>query len=148
MGCVSQNKKGTKEEKIMEIVFENWRQYLKESNSLLLKIAGHPLNVEVASDERSITKGLMFRDKLNKNSGMLFVFSKPTQKSFFMKNTKIPLSIAYLDESGKILNIEDMTPYSTKGVTSDGKAKYAVEVNQGWFDSKGIIPGDRVEGIK
>ena len=132
----------------MKRIFEDWRGYLEESKSKSLKIAGHKLNVEIASDEKSIKKGLMFRDELDENSGMLFIFPQPEEKSFFMKNTKIPLSIAYLDEDGNILNIEDMKPYSTKGITSAGKAKYAIEVNQGWFDSKDIKPGDRVEGIK
>ena len=131
----------------MKLMFESWRRFLKESQSLSLNISGHSLDVEVAKDEENIKKGLMYRDKLSKDSGMLFIFPQPEEKSFWMKNTKIPLSIAYLDESGSILNIEDMSPNNTEGVTSRGKAKYAIEVNQGWFDSKGIKPGDRVEGI-
>ena len=132
----------------MKLMFENWRRFLKESQSLSLNISGHPLEVEVAADEESMQKGLMYRNELPKDSGMLFIFSQPEEKSFWMKNTKIPLSIAYLDENGSILNIEDMSPNSTEGVASRGKAKYAIEVNQGWFDSKGINPGDRVEGIE
>ncbi len=132
----------------MKLMFENWRRFLKESQSLSLNISGHPLDVEVAADEESMQKGLMYRNELPKDSGMLFIFSQPEEKSFWMKNTKIPLSIAYLDENGNILNIEDMSPNSTEGVASRGKAKYAIEVNQGWFDSKGINPGDRVEGIE
>ena len=132
----------------MKLMFESWRRFLKESQSLSLNISGHSLDVEVAKDEENIKKGLMYRDKLSKDSGMLFIFPQPEEKSFWMKNTKIPLSIAYLDENGNILNIEDMSPNSTEGVASRGKAKYAIEVNQGWFDSKGINPGDRVEGIE
>ena len=131
----------------MKLIMENWRKYLNESTSLSLNIAGFPLNVEVASDEKSIRKGLMGRDELDSESGMLFVFPEPAEQSFWMKNTSIPLSIAYLDEDNKILNIEDMTPHDTNGVGSQGKAKCAIEANQGWFDSKGIGPGDYVEGI-
>jgi len=131
----------------MKLLFENWRSYLKESNFLSLKVAGVPLKVEVASDEESIKQGLMHRDELDSESGMLFVFSEPLQQSFWMKNTTIPLSIAYVDENNKILNIEDMTPHDINGVKSLGKAKCAIEANKGWFKSKGIKPGDSVEGI-
>ena len=131
----------------MKLLFENWRQYLKESSSLSLKVAGIPLNVEIASDEESIKKGLMHRDELDSESGMLFIFSEPSQQSFWMKNTNIPLSIAYIDENNKILNIEDMMPHDTNGSNSQGKAKCAIEANQGWFKSKGIKTGDHVEGI-
>ena len=128
-------------------IFENWRQYLNESNSLILKVAGIPLNVEVASDEENIKRGLMHREHLDPNSGMLFIFPEPSQKSFWMKDTGIPLSIAYVDEDNKILNIEDMMPYDINGVKSHGKAKCAIEANRGWFESNGIKPGDFVEGI-
>ena len=133
---------------MIHFIFESWRKYINESNSLLLNIGGHEIKAEVASDYKSIKNGLMYRDKLGAESGMLFIFPKAKKRSFWMKNTKIPLSIAYLDENGDILNIEDMTPQSTEGISSKGNAKYALEVNQGWFDSKGISPGDRVEGIK
>jgi uncharacterized membrane protein (UPF0127 family) len=132
---------------LMKLLFESWRRYLKESNFLSLKVAGVPLNVEVASDEESIKQGLMHRDELDSESGMLFVFPEPLQQSFWMKNTTIPLSIAYVDEDNKILNIEDMIPHNINGVSSQGKAKCAIEANKGWFKSKGIKPGDSVEGI-
>ena len=131
----------------MKLLFENWRGYLKESAPLLIKVAGAPLKVERVSDEESIKKGLMFRNKLDPDSGMLFVFSEPAQRSFWMKNTTIPLSIAYVDGENKILNIEDMTPHDMNGVSSQGKAKCAIETNKGWFKSKGIKAGDYVEGI-
>ena len=131
----------------MKLLFENWRQYLKESSSLSLKVAGIPLSVEIASDEESIKKGLMHRDKLDSESGMLFIFPEASQQSFWMKNTNIPLSIAYVDEDNKILNIADMTPHDTNGVHSQGNARCAIEANKGWFESKGIKPGDYVEGI-
>ena len=131
----------------MKLMYENWRRFLKESQSLSLYIDDHQLDVEVASDQKNIQKGLMHRDKLSKDSGMLFIFPQEEERSFWMKNTKIPLSIAYLDKEGFILNIDDMTPNSTESVNSNGKAKYAIEVHQGWFDTKGIRPGARVEGI-
>ena len=131
----------------MKLLLENWRKYLKESSSLSLKIAGIPLNVEIASDEESIKKGLMHRNELDSESGMLFIFSEPSKQSFWMKNTSIPLSIAYVDEGNKILNIEDMVPHDISGVHSQGKAKCAIDANKSWFKSKGIKPGDHIEGI-
>ena len=131
----------------MKLLLENWRRYLKESVPLLIKVGDTPLKVEIVSDEENIKKGLMFRNELGSDSGMLFVFPEPAQKSFWMKNTNIPLSIAYVNEDNKILNIEDMTPHDTNGTSSQGKAKCAIETNKGWFKSNGIKPGDHVEGI-
>jgi len=131
----------------MKLLLENWRRYLKESASLLIKVGDTPLKVETASDEKSIEKGLMFRNELEPDSGMLFVFPEAAQRSFWMKNTNIPLSIAYVGENNEILNIEDMTPHDTNGVNSQGRAKCAIETNRGWFKSNGIEPGDYVEGI-
>lgn len=131
----------------MKLLFENWREYLKESTPLSIKVGDAPLRVETASDEESIKKGLMFRNELETDAGMLFIFPEPTQISFWMKNTNIPLSIAYVSENNEILNIEDMTPHDTNGVHSQGKAKCAIETNRGWFESNGVKPGDYVEGI-
>jgi uncharacterized membrane protein (UPF0127 family) len=131
----------------MKLLFENWREYLKEAAPLLIKVGGAPLKVEIVSDEENIKKGLMFRNELGPDSGMLFVFPKAAQRSFWMKNTNIPLSIAYVNEDNKILNIEDLIPHDTNGVDSQGKAKCAIETNKGWFKSNGIKPGDYVEGI-
>jgi uncharacterized membrane protein (UPF0127 family) len=131
----------------MKLLFENWRQYLNESVPLSIRVGGAPLKVEVVSDEKSIKKGLMFRNELKSDSGMLFVFPQAAPRSFWMKNTDIPLSIAYINEDNKILNIEDMIPHDTNGVNSEGKAKCAIETNKGWFESNGVKPGDYVEGI-
>ena len=131
----------------MKLLFENWRKYLKEHDSPLLNIGGMPLQVEIASDEESINKGLMFREKLASDSGMLFMFPDSAQRSFWMKNTSIPLSIAYVDDAGKILNIEDMEPHDLNGSSSHGEALCAIETNKGWFEDNGIQSGDMVEGI-
>jgi len=131
----------------MKLLFENWRQYLKEQGVLRLNIAGTPLRVEIASDEEDISKGLMHRDELDANSGMLFMFPDSAERSFWMKNTNIPLSIAYIDDAGEILNIEDMEPHDLSGIPSRGPARCAIETNRGWFKDNGIRPGDAVEGI-
>ena len=108
-----------------------------------LKVGPANLNVEFASTPEEIQQGLMHRDHLDQNSGMLFAFSKPTQQSFWMKNTKMPLSIAFLDEGGSIFDIKDMNPFDETPIRSSGPAKYALEVNKGWFDKNNVTIGDK-----
>jgi len=114
-----------------------------------LHIQQQALNVEIADTPESMERGLMFRDSLPADNGMLFVFGQPRQANFWMRNTKIPLSIAYIDTNGRILELHDMFPYDETPVSSYGaNVSYALEVNQGWFTKHGITPGMPVEGIK
>lgn len=101
----------------------------------------HTLEIEVAKTEAERSRGLMGRENLPENSGMLFDFGEETNASFYMKDTSIPLSIAFIDSNGKILSIEEMEPYSLSPVESPGKYRYAIETNQGWFASHDIQPG-------
>lgn len=114
---------------------------------LSLKIGQTPLKVEFASTEEQRTKGLMFRKRLEKNSGMLFDFGAPARVCMWMKNTYIPLSVAFIDQDGVIVNVEDMKPLTTDSHCSNGWVRYAVEVNQGWFAARKIGPGHKVEGL-
>ncbi|SEO82660.1 DUF192 domain-containing protein [Nitrosovibrio sp. Nv6] len=113
-----------------------------------LRISGHPLSVEVAHTQATRSQGLMYRQSLGENNGMLFVFSEPGRHSMWMMNTDIPLSVAFLDEKGVILNIEDMAPRTATGHRSAGASKYAVEVNRGWFAARKVKPGERVTGLE
>src|ERR1700758_4097670 len=107
-----------------------------------------PLKAELADTESKREKGLMFRRSLSENSGMLFVFAPPAQAAFWMKNTRIPLSIAFLDNQGKILEIRSMRPFDETVILSASNAvAYALEVNEGWFDYHGIQTGTKVYGI-
>jgi len=115
---------------------------------LTLAVNGHKLTVEVAHTEATRAQGLMYRRILAENRGMLFVFSDVSPRAFWMKNTHIPLSIAYLDENGAIINITDMKPLTTDTHPSARPAKYALEMNQGWFKKRGIGPGAKVEGLE
>jgi uncharacterized membrane protein (UPF0127 family) len=112
-----------------------------------LKAGGKNLWVEVANKLSTRETGLMFRREMGKDDGMLFVFKEPQQLYFWMKNTYIPLSIAYLDEQGRILNTLEMPPLTENNFPSKGPAKYAIEMNAGWFPSNGIKEGDVVEGV-
>lgn len=94
--------------------------------------------------EEEKAKGLMFREKLGKNEGMLFVYEQEEILSFWMKNTRIPLSIGFIAKNGKIVDIQDMQPFSLQSHVSARPAQYALEVNQGWFKRNGIQVGDFV----
>ena len=112
-----------------------------------LVINGNSINVERADDHAARQLGLMYRNFLPTDSGMLFSFPNSEERSFWMKNTYIPLSIAYLDETGTILNIEDMEPHSLSGIHSSGPAMFALEANKNWFADHGITAGDIVQGL-
>ena len=112
-----------------------------------LTINGHKVIAEVATTPEQRAKGLMYRFSLQPDHGMLFVFERPQPLAFWMKNTYIPLSIAFVDTDGKIINIEDMRPQDESTHWSRGLALYAVEVKQGWFAAKGIGPGAIVKGL-
>ena len=111
-----------------------------------ISIKGYNLTVEIASTPTARNCGLSNRFTLPKNRGMLFIYPNLRNRTFWMKDTYIPLSIAFLDESGRIINLQNMTPMQTeKRYYSSRPVKYALEVNQGWFDTHGIEIGDTVE---
>lgn len=102
------------------------------------------LNVEIASNERDREKGLMFRMSMPEDSGMLFVFEKDQRLSFWMKNTYLPLDIAFIDSKGIIKDIYQMRPLDISVFyNSSSEVRYALEVNQWWFARNGISVGDR-----
>lgn len=112
-----------------------------------LKVGAHPLKVEVVQSDDERSRGLMFRQKLGRDDGMLFVFDEPAYHSMWMKNTLIPLSVAFVDAQGTILNILDMEPQTLDSHMSAGPSVYAIETNKGWFAGKKIKAGDRVTGL-
>ena len=112
-----------------------------------LSITGHKITAEIASTPDTRATGLMNRFSLRPDTGMLFVFESAEPLGFWMKNTYIPLSIAYIDSAGRILNIEDMAPQTENSHWSRGPGLYALEMRKGWFAERGIKAGDRVEGI-
>ena len=115
---------------------------------LTLSLNGQRLTVEVASTEPSRMQGLMHRRMLPEGRGMLFVFPEQGLHGMWMVNTYIPLSVAFLDEGGVIINIADMEPHTRTTHAATRPARYALEVNRGWFATHGAKPGTRVEGIE
>jgi uncharacterized membrane protein (UPF0127 family) len=112
-----------------------------------IQVGAHPLKVELAVSDPQRSQGLMFRDKLGKDDGMLFVFDELAYHSMWMKNTLIPLSVAFLADDGTILNILDMAPQTLDSHSAAGPARYAIETNKGWFAAKKIKAGDKVTGL-
>ena len=111
-----------------------------------ISIKGYTLTVEIASTPAARNCGLSNRFELPENHGMLFIYPNLRNRTFWMKDTYIPLSIAFLDESGRIVSLQNMTPEQTeKRYHSSRPAKYALEVNQGWYDAHEIVIGDTVE---
>ncbi len=119
-----------------------------ELPEIALTIGGHKITAEVASTDEQRSLGLMHRRMLPENRGMLFVFPDTRPLSMWMMNTYVPLSVAFIDNDGVIVNIADMKPLTTDSHSSTRPAKYALEVNQGWFAKRGIKPGARVEGLE
>jgi uncharacterized membrane protein (UPF0127 family) len=103
------------------------------------------LTVELARSDQEKNIGLMYRRELADGKGMLFVYTADQMLSYWMKNTYIPLSIAYLSAEGEIREIYDMVPLSLAPVSSTRSVRYALEVPQGWFERAGLKPGDRFE---
>ncbi len=101
--------------------------------------------VEVAATETERNRGLMYRKTLADGKGMLFVFDTDQRVSFWMKNTSLPLSLAYMAADGTILQILDLAPFSEEPRPSERSIRYALEVPQGWFAKVGLKPGDRFE---
>ena len=107
----------------------------------------HVIRAEVADSFTTRMQGLMHRSSLPQNGGMLFVFDEDAVHCMWMKNTLIPLSVAFLDERGAIVNIADMQPHSEQSRCAARPARYALEMTQGWFAQRGIRAGARLRGL-
>lgn len=135
------------------LLFDGCQQKIAETTafglrSAALKISNVPLTAEIADTPQASENGLMFRDSLPEDRGMLFIFEQPKEASFWMRNTKIPLSIAFIDSTGKILEIKSMNPLDESLVLSNSdRVAYALEVNQGWFARHRISSGAMIDGI-
>ncbi|EMF83857.1 hypothetical protein LEP1GSC188_4218 [Leptospira weilii serovar Topaz str. LT2116] len=141
---------------ILSFIFGvSYNVFPRELERITIYVDEHPLLVEIANTPADRARGLMYRKSIGENEGMLFVFAKPEYLSFWMKNTRIPLSIAYFNQDRRITDVHDMKPNQTTELYhSSEKALYALEVNQGWFSKRKIgkygvlkIP-DRVRAVQ
>jgi uncharacterized membrane protein (UPF0127 family) len=109
-----------------------------------LQAGMHLIRAEVAGDVDSRARGLMFRERLGPNEGMLFVFEQPSTQCFWMRNTLVPLTIAFLADDGRIVNTADMEPKSEASHCSAEGVRFALEMERGWFAKRGLNRGDRI----
>jgi len=107
----------------------------------------HLITAEVASTDRSRARGLMFRERLAPNHGMLFIFDSKSVHCMWMRNTLIPLSVAFIDDNGSIVNIEDMQPHDESSHCAAKPVRYALEMDKGWFAQRGLKAEARISGL-
>jgi uncharacterized membrane protein (UPF0127 family) len=106
----------------------------------------HNINAELASTPQQREIGLMFRTAMPANDGMLFAFEQPAQQCFWMRNTLIPLSVAFIGDDGSVVNIDDMKPQTLDSHCSAKPVRFVLEMNEGWFAKRGIKAGSRLRG--
>lgn len=117
------------------------------AEEIRITVDGAAIFVEIADEPIERSLGLMYRDSLPADHGMVFVYPDAQERSFWMKDTRVPLTIAYVDAAGVIVHLADMTPLDTTGVPSGKPAMYALEMNKGWFAKHDVAVGDRISGL-
>ncbi len=105
------------------------------------------IQAEVAQTMNEQSIGLMYRRTMAVNEGMLFIYDSPQVRCFWMRNTLLPLTIAFIADDGSIVNLKDMQPETEKSHCSTKPVRYALEMNQGWFEKRGLKPGFKLRGI-
>ena len=138
----------TKRVLVAGIVAGGWfaNPALAQMPTLELSAGIHLIRAEVAHTFETRAQGLMYRRSLGPNEGMLFVFPRAELQCMWMKNTLVPLSVAFMDEAGKIVSISDMQPQTETPHCAAAPAKFALEMSRGWFSTKGIKAGARILG--
>lgn len=116
--------------------------------TVVLDINGRKVTAEVADDDAERSTGLMFRERIKEDAGMLFVMPSEAPVTFWMRNTILALSIAYIRADGTIMEIHDLEPKDETPVPSRFRnIAFALEMRQGWFSDAGVFPGDRIQGL-
>ena len=114
--------------------------------AITLNAGMHNIRAAVAQSPEELTTGLMYRRQMAQHEGMLFVYGESEKRCFWMKNTILPLSIAFLGDDGTVVNVEDMQPQTLDSHCSAKPVRYALEMNQGWFAKRGVKAGSKIGG--
>ncbi|MDB5943961.1 MAG: hypothetical protein JWQ13_3527 [Ramlibacter sp.] len=112
-----------------------------------LSVGMHQIDAQLARTNDERATGLMYRKEMPQHEGMLFVFEQPSKQCFWMKNTLLPLSAAFVADDGTVVNVEDMRPQTLDSHCSLREVRYVLEMNQGWFARKGIKAGAKIAGL-
>jgi len=114
-----------------------------------IKLTGgiHVITAEVADRSETMTRGLMFRQSLAPNHGMVFLYRDKSTLCMWMRNTLIPLSVAFIDDDGSIINVEDMEPRTDASHCARKPVRFALEMERGWFAKRGLTPGAKIGGL-
>ena len=130
------------------LIRETIREMLLQGPEMrVLQVGGYPITVELAVSPEEQRVGLMHRSDLDPDCGMLFCYDEPQDLSFWMRDTHLPLSIAFIDDEGRIAGIEDMDPHDENHVISNRPCRWALEANRGWFNDRNIGIGTKVLGL-
>ena len=124
-----------------------WGHIYAQQRIETLTVRFFQIQAEIASTPGERARGLMGRKSLAPNHGMLFVFESAERQCFWMKNTPLSLTIAFIADDGTIANTADMQPFSETPHCSEAPVRYALEMEQGWFRQRGVLTGDRVSGL-
>jgi uncharacterized protein len=119
-----------------------------ELPAVQLSAGMHAIRAEVADTMGARMQGLMHRKSMPQNAGMVFVFDEQATHCMWMKNTYIPLSVAFIDDAGAIVNIENMQPHTEQAHCAARPVRFALEMNKGWFAQRGIKPGAKLRGLE
>jgi uncharacterized membrane protein (UPF0127 family) len=111
-----------------------------------LSIGMYRIDAQVATTSEQHATGLMFRTEMPQQEGMLFAFERPTQQCFWMKNTLIPLAVAFVADDGTIVNLDEMKAQTLNAHCSEKPVRYVLEMNTGWFAKKGLKAGNKLQG--
>lgn len=132
-----------------KLLRETIREMLQQGpETRSLQVGGYPITVEIAITPEEQALGLMHRQHLDPDCGMLFHYDEPQPLSFWMRDTHIPLSIAFIDDEGRIAGLEDLEPHDERSVHSSRPCRWALEANRGWFDERGLRIGHHVKGLQ
>jgi uncharacterized membrane protein (UPF0127 family) len=133
---------------MIKLIRETVREMLLQGPEMRsLQVGGYPITAELAASPEQHSVGLMHRQNLDPDCGMLFCYDEPQELSFWMRNTHVPLSIAFIDDEGRVAGIEDMEPYNETPIKSRLPCRWALEANRGWFSDRNIGVGARVLGL-
>lgn len=130
-----------------KLLREMIREMIVAPEHRTISVGGYPLQVELANTPEQQAQGLMHRGSLDPDCGMLFCYDEMQDLSFWMRDTHIPLSIAFIDDEYRISSVHDMDPHDEAHVTSSRPCRWALETNRGWFDSRNIRVGAKISGL-